>query len=137
MTVPEKSISCVFVYGTLKRGQLREDRWPHAAKRVTRATTLGALYDLGAYPAMLSGGDVVVGELWCFEEQQMPETLRVLDEIEDYYGEPTDLYQRVIIECKSLDGQRNLAYTYRYAAAPDESMRVDPGPDGQVRWPSD
>lgn len=120
-----QSITRVFVYGTLKTGQRRESNWPHPPLEVRSATTQGNLYDLDAYPAMTPGVDIVLGEVWRFELQQMPETLRVLDEIEDYRDADDDLYKRVVVDC-SVDGVVERAYTYHYAAALDEQTRVHP-----------
>lgn len=52
----------IFVYGTLKRGEEREAMWPRWPVRVEAATTLGILYDIGPYPALAAGDDVVEGE---------------------------------------------------------------------------
>lgn len=130
------AIHSVFVYGTLKRGQLRESVWPYAPKRVSRATTVGTLYDLGPYPALMSGDDVVAGELWTFEQAQMPHTLRVLDDVEDFRNEPNDMYKRVVIEIQLPGGECVHAYAYHFATELDESLRIAPGTNGTAQWPS-
>lgn len=85
----------VFVYGTLCRGQCREECWPREPLSVAVGYVRGRLFDLGPYPAMLPGDDWVRGEYWTLREEDMPETLRVLDAIEGYAqsGE-ADLYRR-------------------------------------------
>jgi gamma-glutamylcyclotransferase (GGCT)/AIG2-like uncharacterized protein YtfP len=132
----------IFVYGTLKTGQLREDCWPHSPLEIEPATVLGQLYDLGSYPALLPGDDVVEGEAWRLAESEMPDTLRVLDEIEGYHDSPQDLYKRVTIECDligdSHEGSESCvkAYTYHFSTTLDAAHRILPGDDGRCRWPS-
>jgi gamma-glutamylcyclotransferase (GGCT)/AIG2-like uncharacterized protein YtfP len=75
----DRPVDCVFVYGTLKRGQVRERSWPRQPLAVEPAWTLGRLFDLGPYPGLLAGTDRVLGELWRFAAEDLPETLRVLD----------------------------------------------------------
>src|SRR5262249_38272795 len=106
--------SAVFVYGTLKRGQSREKSWPRTPLSIEPATVRGQLYDLGPYPGLIEGSDIVAGELWTFAPQDMPPTVAVLDEIEGLYGRENDEYRRVIIECLS-SGHKFAAWTYHYA----------------------
>lgn len=101
-----------FVYGTLKRGQCREQCWPVAPRRVQFGWTSGWLYDLGPYPAMVavdawapSGrGDLslaprVAGELWSFDASHLALVTQVLDEIEvtNQPGQP-NLYDRRLVD---------------------------------------
>lgn len=124
----------IFVYGTLKRGEIRERCWPRRPRRVEPASTRGFLYDMGPYPAMVEGTDRVLGELWSVAEEDLIETLRVLDEIEGYGTDNVNLYVRVIVDCETLEGRRVLAYTYYYAAAISSHRRVLCGADGFCRW---
>lgn len=110
-----RNATAIFVYGTLKRGELRERMWPRPAIRVVAAETLGTLYDLGAYPGLRPGKDRVRGELWFIAAADLEVTLRVLDGIEGYRGEPTDLYTRLTVACHSLpEGEVHEALTYHY-----------------------
>ncbi|MFK7736160.1 MAG: gamma-glutamylcyclotransferase [Pirellulaceae bacterium] len=86
----------VFVYGTLKAGQIRERNWPIAPLQICKAWTLGRLYDTGAYPALIDGEDRVAGQLWSFEDSKISQTLQVLDQIEgtNQPGQAND-YDRV------------------------------------------
>lgn len=77
-------IEGVFVYGTLKRGGLREGCWPIAPRRVTPGWIVASLYDVGPYPAIGPGPDCVLGELWWLEPDDLPRTLEVLDAVEGY-----------------------------------------------------
>lgn len=76
--------NALFVYGTLKQGQLRSGMWPHAPQSIQPALVRGLLLDLGAYPGLLPGDDWVLGELWTLEPIHMPQTLESLDAVEGY-----------------------------------------------------
>jgi gamma-glutamylaminecyclotransferase len=84
-------ITRVFVYGTLRAGEANHGLL-HRARFVGAARTPAgyALHDLGAYPAMIAGGDgAIAGEVYDVDA----ETLAALDELEDH---PT-YYQRTAI----------------------------------------
>lgn len=86
--------------------------WPHAPVRVQSATTLGRLFDLGSYPALVQGNDRIGGELWHVQPDHLPKTLDVLDEIECYGIDDVDLYVRRIVECVTSDGRVQSAHAY-------------------------
>lgn len=143
---PETStkLEHVFVYGTLKRGQCREDLWPRPPASVAPAWTLGSLFDLGPYPALLAGSDRVLGELWSFEPSQMAAVLEVLDRIEgtNQPGLPNE-YDRLQVQVTSWAGGKLEASTYRCA---DQAIadRLEPlvancfiEDEPYVQWPSD
>lgn len=133
----------VFVYGTLKRGQCREDLWPRAPVSVAPAWTLGSLFDLGPYPALLGGNDRVLGELWSFEPSEMPAVLAVLDQIEgtNQPGQSNE-YDRVQVPVTCWTRGELTASTYCYAAQAIgrqlKPLVADSIVDGQsyVQWPS-
>ena len=127
----------MFVYGTLKRGQCRERLWPKVPLKVEPAWTLGALYDLGPYPALVAGNERVLGEAWHFAAEDMAPTLRILDAIEGYRGAADDLYVRIAIECVIDGGCQLRAYAYRYARIENlrPAQRVLPDESGYCRWP--
>lgn len=128
----------IFVYGTLKRGQVREGMWPHAPKEVRAGTTRGALFDLGAYPALADGDGCVAGELWFVRREHVEATLAALDRIECFGQDNVDLYVRRIVECRDADGRVHRAYAY-FFADPDalqSAARVMPDAAGRCRWPA-
>lgn len=127
--------SSVFVYGTLMRGQSRERCWPHAPLAVEPAIVRGALYDLGPYPAMIAGSDLVAGELWHIAAEHLETTLRALDAVEGYAGRDDDLYRRVVIDCETSGGVAQV-WTYYYARLDrlQRTRRIVPNADGQCRW---
>ncbi|MEQ1825935.1 MAG: gamma-glutamylcyclotransferase family protein, partial [Pirellula sp.] len=78
----ESLISAFFVYGTLKRGQLRGKLWPREPLCVTPGLIQADLFDLGPYPAAAHGSQWLLGELWQFKATDMPATIANLDRIE-------------------------------------------------------
>lgn len=128
----------IFVYGTLKRGELRESNWPRLPIRIEWATLPGQLRDLGPYPALLEGGDQVLGELWEVAPQDLPITLRTLDAIEGFGQGGEDLYVRRIVTCYSLAGERRDGFTYYFAHPEDIAAKplVVPDRDGFCQWSS-
>jgi len=127
----------VFVYGTLKRGQSRENCWPHQPLSIDAATVRGTLFDLGPYPGLVAGNDLIAGELWLFAAEDMPPTLAVLDEVEGFYNQPDDEYSRVIVECL-INDKTAAAWAYYYArsAALTSSRRIRPDDRGICHWPA-
>jgi gamma-glutamylcyclotransferase (GGCT)/AIG2-like uncharacterized protein YtfP len=126
----------IFVYGTLKRGQVRERCWPRRPTAVESATVRGALYDLGKYPALIAGEDTITGELWHLSPDDLAETLTVLDRVEGFAGRSDDLYRREIIDCHTAAGSE-AAWTYVFFQAHRllESQRIQPDKRGLCRWP--
>lgn len=134
MTI-DSLLSALFVYGTLQRGRRRERCWPRQPLDVEPAWTLGCLYDLGPYPALIAGADRVLGELWRMAPEDMQETLCVLDGIEGFGNQPGDLYQRVVVECTTEAGQSVPAFTYRYARPLPAGARPVPADErGFCTW---
>ncbi|MFO0819092.1 MAG: gamma-glutamylcyclotransferase family protein [Pirellulales bacterium] len=130
-------IDAIFVYGTLKRGQVRERCWPRAPVRVVAAVMRGELHDLGPYPALIPGDDRVLGELWFLRAEDVAESLRVLDEVECYGIDDVDLYVRRVVECEELESsERHSAFVYHLANENDARAhpRVPPRADGLVEW---
>ena len=128
--------NAVFVYGTLKQGEQRGQLWPRSPQQVQQATTCGCLYDLGPYPALVSGELPVCGELWQFDPADMAATLAVLDRIEGYAGTIVDLYVREEVDCQTADGSTHRAYTYFYANPHQlrASQQVQRDAQGQQSW---
>ena len=72
----------IFVYGTLRRGQPNHYLLDHLRpERIARTEPRFTLVSLGAYPAMVSGGQhAVVGELYTVDRF----TLAALDHLEGH-----------------------------------------------------
>jgi gamma-glutamylcyclotransferase (GGCT)/AIG2-like uncharacterized protein YtfP len=108
-------ITKVFVYGTLKPGEVNYQRYCqgkviHAQAAIAR----GQLYDLPlGYPAMILGEGWVKGFVLTFDN---PEILDILDELEAYspHRPPTaNEYQRCQIEALTLMGH-SLGFVWAY-----------------------
>jgi gamma-glutamylcyclotransferase (GGCT)/AIG2-like uncharacterized protein YtfP len=110
----QPSINAVFVYGTLKRGECRARFWPHEPMRVESATIRGRLYDLGPYPALGPGEDVVRGEVWHLAPEHIGETLSSLDEVEGATRLKTAYYRRIVVSCRTDDGRDIDAWVYEF-----------------------
>ena len=97
----------VFVYGTLRKGELRHHLLEHK-RFLGEAIAEGfVLYDLGDYPGMVPGEGRVVGEVY----EVSWEFLRTLDRVE---GTP-HLYRRETIEVCLESGQKlQGVFTYIY-----------------------
>jgi gamma-glutamylcyclotransferase (GGCT)/AIG2-like uncharacterized protein YtfP len=92
----------LFVYGTLKRGFVREDLMAGAILEERATTQCGyALHDLGDYPALVAATEgTVVGEVYSVDPEH-------LDALDRYEGCP-ELYRRESILLQ--DGSRAEAY---------------------------
>ncbi|MBA3594271.1 MAG: gamma-glutamylcyclotransferase [Polaromonas sp.] len=80
----------VFVYGTLRRGDVRDiTRLQPAPQFVGVGSVAGLLYDLGPYPGLLLGGEGrVTGEVYAISA----ELERLLDEIEEVWPQQSNEY---------------------------------------------
>ena len=89
----------VFVYGTLRRDQLRDINRLHPAPMfIGRGQTRGTLFHLGSYPGIrLGGSEWVQGEVY----QITPELECQLDEIEEVWPQRSGEYERrdVPVKC--------------------------------------
>lgn len=97
----------VFVYGTLKPGEINYERYCQGRTLSAKAAIMmGQLYDLPlGYPAMTSGNSPVYGFLLSFAD---PAVLIHLDQLEDYDpSRPAEQneYIRVIAEAFDLNFQ--------------------------------
>ena len=98
---PPANYRHVFVYGTLRRGDVRDiNQLQPVPAFVAMATVQGVLYDLGSYPGMLLGGEGrVTGEVYAISA----ELERQLDSIEEVWPQPTGEYSKreVVVQlCK-------------------------------------
>jgi gamma-glutamylcyclotransferase (GGCT)/AIG2-like uncharacterized protein YtfP len=94
----------VFVYGTLRRGDVRDiTRLRPAPRFVGMASVAGVLYDLGPYPGVVLGGaGRVRGEVYAISA----ELERQLDAIEEVFPQRTGEYSKqeasVVLDESSL-----------------------------------
>lgn len=82
----------VFVYGTLRRGDVRDiTRLRPAPQFVGLTSVAGVLYDLGPYPGVVLGGPArVTGEVYAISA----ELERQLDVIEEVWPQQTGEYRK-------------------------------------------
>lgn len=106
----------IFVYGTLKRGELNHGLVAPFARSISGAWTEGDLFDVGLFPAMVAGTGQVRGEVVRLDPADVEEVVTLLDLLEDC--RPDDpagsLYLRRIVEVVTDDGERERAYAYFY-----------------------
>jgi gamma-glutamylcyclotransferase (GGCT)/AIG2-like uncharacterized protein YtfP len=105
----------VFVYGTLKPGQVNYERYcgDHMLRSVS-AQVKGKLFELSlGYPGMISGKTWVQGYLLDFANES---ALAALDDLEDYQPhrpETQNEYQRREVEVFDVSG-RSLGFAWAY-----------------------
>ena len=135
-SVSDSDVLSVFVYGTLQRGHRRVSCWPSIPVRVEPATTRGALYDVGPYPALVLGDDRIAGELWTLAPDDVRQTLTALDRVEGCRFRDDDLYRRHVVICTTESMTQTRAYTYlwRNGDSLPRAARIRPGADGLCRW---
>ncbi|KQP18148.1 gamma-glutamylcyclotransferase [Pseudorhodoferax sp. Leaf267] len=106
---PDEAERHVFVYGTLRRGGSNDiTRLRPAPRLVGAAVVAGALYDFGAYPGLVLGGEgMVIGEVYAIEEALE----RVLDVIEGIGPRPVGKYIRREVAVV-VDGRRLRCLVY-------------------------
>jgi gamma-glutamylcyclotransferase (GGCT)/AIG2-like uncharacterized protein YtfP len=121
------NIQSLFVYGSLKRGFLREGAWPHSPIQVRSGRIHAKLFDLGSYPAVILSNlsdspdadapdDCVLGEVWKIAQEHLSETLQVLDQVEGFVLDRHDNeYLRKVVEVTLESGERMQAFVYEYA----------------------
>ncbi|QCR32806.1 gamma-glutamylcyclotransferase [Lysinibacillus sp. SGAir0095] len=100
----------IFVYGTLRKGEVNAHLLKYATCIEENCWTHGLLFDSGyGYPALLpSATHRTVGELYEVTQNE----LKLLDELEDYTeGGTNNLYERVEQEVFTMDGV-TLAFVY-------------------------
>lgn len=103
---------CVFVYGTLRRGQSNDiHRFSPAPLYVGDALIAGQLYDLGPYPgARLGGKGWIRGEVYAITRELEAQ----LDVLEEVSSVPTSEYARRSVVV-NVDGRMLSCLVYEIA----------------------
>lgn len=120
--MPEPTIDALFVYGTLRPGDVR---WPmlepFVADDGTDDSVLGQLFDTGlAYPAAVFGsGGTILGRTYRLRADTLDDALAVLDVEEDTVA---GLYRRVVV----VTGSGVTAWAYAYGSG----LELTPIPSG-------
>lgn len=110
----------VFVYGTLRKGQIR-----HGVLKGSLFIGYGFLkgydmYNLGSFPAIVKGSGVVYGEVYSTNE----ETLKTLDYIE---GVDCGLYKRELKTIELESGEVIEAFVYVFSRSLSGAARIKDG----------
>lgn len=110
------SLTSLFVYGTLKRGEINDVLLTPFARAVETGTISGLLYDVGTFPALVEGAETVHGEIVRVDPAHMARVLAVLDRLEGYdpKDESGSLYVRRVVEVAIGGDQTEEAYVYFY-----------------------
>lgn len=122
---------CVFVYGTLMRGEaLHETIEECHPESILLAETRGRLVDLGGIPALLRGPEHdgrVRGELVVCRDFEA--LLRRLDRVEGFrgFGSPDNMYRRIVTGVGMMDGHERQAWTYVYARPAEGATPIPSG----------
>lgn len=113
-----RQISTVFVYGTLRKGGVRE--MPLLFPRMAFlgfGRTRGYMYDFGAYPGILldASGPAIIGEVYEADDA----VLARLDAIEEFVpGNPAgSYYLRVPVTVRMADGAEQTCWIYEFNPA--------------------
>ncbi len=111
---PEIPPGWLFVYGTLKKGEVAHHLIERFIARIVPATVRGTLYHLPyGYPVIVpENRGIVHGEL--FFIPNLSQIIELLDDYEDYNSENSaeSLFIRVMVEAKGSDGRYYYAWTY-------------------------
>lgn len=112
----------LFVYGTLKRGAAGEGRrLLRGAEFVSRASTTGALYDLGRYPGLVrrtTTRERVFGELYQLPDDSGDLILRQLDAYEG------NEFTRRRVYVMLPNGKKRIAWVYFLRRPPPLTARL-------------
>lgn len=107
-----KNKNYVFVYGTLRKHEANHHFLKEARCISQQCWTHGILYDTGnGYPAMVSGGQRVYGELY----EVTAEQLKRLDILEGYKGVGRDNHYERSTQVIHTDFATSEAYVYVYS----------------------
>lgn len=135
--MPASATRHVFVYGTLRRGDVRDiTRLQPSPQFAGMGSVAGVLYDLGPYPGLVLGGEGrVLGEVYAISA----ELERQLDEIEEVWPQQTGEYSKREVAVR-LDGAASstgpVCLVYEINAARLAGCPVISGGDWRHRTPT-
>ena len=99
-------IDTVFVYGTLKKGQYREQSMNEISLGSKDEKVTAKMYNIGEFPAITLEKGEVLGEIHRVKKEQ--ESLESLDQIEGFVGyDKSSLYNRILI-----NSSQGICWTY-------------------------
>ena len=99
-------IDIVFVYGTLKKSQCREQSMNEISLGSKDEKVTAKMYNIGEFPAITLEKGEVLGEIHKVKKEQ--ESLESLDQIEGFVGyDKSSLYNRILI-----NSSQGMCWTY-------------------------
>jgi gamma-glutamylcyclotransferase (GGCT)/AIG2-like uncharacterized protein YtfP len=99
-------IDIVFVYGTLKKGQCREQSMNEISLGSKDENITAKMYNIGKFPAITLEKEEVLGEIHKVKKEQ--ESIESLDQIEGFIGyDKSSLYNRILI-----NSSQGICWTY-------------------------
>ncbi|HEX4823798.1 MAG TPA: gamma-glutamylcyclotransferase [Candidatus Polarisedimenticolaceae bacterium] len=116
---PAGAVATLFVYGTLRRGEMRHPILErHGGRLIGEGRIEGTLVDLGPHPGLIGQAreHPVVGEIYAFDD--LARVLGETDRVEGFlgFGDPSSQYRRGVVSV-SLGGDAPsvMAWTYLFA----------------------
>jgi gamma-glutamylcyclotransferase (GGCT)/AIG2-like uncharacterized protein YtfP len=123
----------VFVYGTLKRGLGNHRIVGRHVRSVRNAVMRGWMYNLGYYPAVVSGSGIVHGQV--LELENPEKAFRAMDILEGYIepGHPRNLYDRAKSTVLFDSGETEEVFVYLYPDRNKDELSAGSGfmPEGE------
>jgi gamma-glutamylcyclotransferase (GGCT)/AIG2-like uncharacterized protein YtfP len=123
----------VFVYGTLKRGLGNHRIVSRHVRSVRNACMRGWMYNLGYYPAVVSGSGIVHGQV--LELENPEKAFRAMDILEGYIesGHPRNLYDRMKTTVLLDSGHTEEVFVYLYPDRNKDELSTGSGfmPEGE------
>jgi len=112
------SVAALFVYGTLRRGEMRHPILErHGGRLLGEGRIEGTLLDLGPHPGLigLPRECPVIGEIYAFDD--LAKVLDETDRVEGFlgFGDPSSLYRRGVVSVSLGDDAERMAWTYLFA----------------------
>jgi gamma-glutamylcyclotransferase (GGCT)/AIG2-like uncharacterized protein YtfP len=99
-------IDTVFVYGTLKKSQCREQSMNEISLGSKDENITAKMYNIGKFPAITLEKEEVLGEIHKVKKEQ--ESIESLDQIEGFVGyDKSSLYNRILI-----NSSQGICWTY-------------------------
>ncbi len=120
-------LSTLFVYGTLKEGEINHGLVEPYARSISPGWIPGRLYDVGDFPALAEGEDRVQGEIVRLDTSDFAGVLRVIDQLEGCLpgDDAGSLYTRRVVPVTLADGTLQPAYAYYYNPAHPSLLPLD------------
>lgn len=115
-----KMIDRVFVYGTLRKGESRNEIMSEISTGMKDTTINAKMYDVGSFPAIILKEGQVFGELHTIRNS---ESIKTLDRIEGFAGyERKSLYLRILLHSKG-----DVFWTYVWNGNTDDLKEISSG----------